>query len=160
MSPLGNYLITRNAEIPQYLQTPSPFKQYPLAASPLKSHLALKPTATPVQRLSPIAPFPSIKSVLGENDVFAISPAMFPRKTKRVDYLDILADAERTEFLSPIKWNWSQPTERVAPSANDKPPNSSERNNIVHKIVSESTERLDITANEIANEGATFPQQF
>lgn len=28
---------------------------------------------------------------------------MFPRKTKRIDYLDILADAERKAFLSPVK---------------------------------------------------------
>jgi hypothetical protein len=28
---------------------------------------------------------------------------MFPRKTQRIDYLDILADAERKEFVSPIK---------------------------------------------------------
>ena len=41
--------------------------------------------------------------MLGENDIFAISPGMFPRKTKALDYLDILADAERKEFISPIK---------------------------------------------------------
>jgi hypothetical protein len=41
--------------------------------------------------------------MLGENDIFAISPAMFPSKTKRVDYLDFLADAERKDFISPIK---------------------------------------------------------
>ena len=41
--------------------------------------------------------------MLGENDIFAISPAMFPSKTKRVDYLDFLADAERKDFTSPIK---------------------------------------------------------
>jgi len=32
---------------------------------------------------------------------------MFPRKTKTLDYLDILADTERKEFTSPIKAVWS-----------------------------------------------------
>jgi hypothetical protein len=41
--------------------------------------------------------------MLRENDIFAISPAMFPSKTKRVDYLDLLADADRKDFISPIK---------------------------------------------------------
>jgi len=28
---------------------------------------------------------------------------MFPRKAKATDYLDVLADADRTEFISPVK---------------------------------------------------------
>ena len=51
--------------------------------------------------------------MLGENDIFAISPAMFPSKSKRVDYLDFLADAERKDFTSPIK----TVQERLPPTA-------------------------------------------
>jgi hypothetical protein len=82
--------------------TMTPFKRYPLPASPLKSITLNAPLATPVQRLTP-GSLSVVKSLISENDVFAISPGMFPRKTKRIDYLDILADAERKAFLSPVK---------------------------------------------------------
>jgi hypothetical protein len=82
--------------------TMTPFKRYPLPASPLKSISLNAPSATPVQRLTPRS-LSAIKSLNSENDVFAISPGMFPRKTKRIDYLDILADTERRAFLSPLK---------------------------------------------------------
>ena len=48
-------------------------------------------------------PLPLLKPFLDENDIFAISPGMFPRKTKQLDYLDILEDAERIDFTSPVK---------------------------------------------------------
>ena len=86
------------------MKSPSPFKQYPLPASPIKAILTPK-LSTTNQRQSPFPPLSTIKSLLAENDVFAISPGMFPRKTKMVDYLDILADAERAEFMSPVKSN-------------------------------------------------------
>src|SRR5579859_2369449 len=57
----------------------------------------------PVQRRSPLPPLSAFKNMLVENDVFAISPAMFPKKLKRVDYLDIFADADRKDFMSPMK---------------------------------------------------------
>jgi hypothetical protein len=85
------------------LKSITPFKYYPLPASPLKSSRRLVPSVTPVQRFTPRQPRSAIKSLLAENNVFAISPGMFPRKTQRIDYLDILADAERKEFVSPIK---------------------------------------------------------
>lgn len=45
----------------------------------------------------------SLKAIHWENNLFAISPGMFPRKAKRMDYLDVLADSDRKEFISPIK---------------------------------------------------------
>jgi hypothetical protein len=100
-SPLQNYHDNRQTEIPQ--QTETPFKQCPLPISPIKSTTLRAPLTTPRQRHSPLPPFSGLKRTLGENDIFAISPAMFPSKTKRVDYLDFLADADRKDFISPIK---------------------------------------------------------
>jgi hypothetical protein len=85
------------------LKSMTPFRHYPFPVSPIKSSSRLAPSSTPVQRFTPRQPRSAIKSLLAENDVFAISPGMFPRKTRRIDYLDILADAERKEFVSPIK---------------------------------------------------------
>jgi hypothetical protein len=81
------------------LQQQTPFKEYPLPVSPIKS---LTTTVLNQQR-TPLPSIPSLKPTIIENDVFAISPGMFPRKTKPMDYLDILADANRSGFVSPIK---------------------------------------------------------
>ena len=99
-NPLQKFINFRVVQNPEYTETP--FKQYPLPVSPLKA-TNLDLSITPIQRQSPLVPFPSLKLVLGENDIFAISPGMFPRKTKPLDFLDILEDSERKDFISPIK---------------------------------------------------------
>jgi hypothetical protein len=96
---LEKYINSRT-QIQEFTETP--FKQYPLPASPFKP-ISLHPSmTTPIHRKFSLSPL-SLKPMLGENDIFAISPGMFPRKAKTLDYLDILADAERKEFISPIK---------------------------------------------------------
>ena len=100
MSLLEKYINSRTTQVLEFTETP--FKQYPLPASPFKFIGLHTSTATPIHRKSPITSL-SLTPMLGENDIFAISPGMFPRKTKAVDYLDILADAERKDFTSPIK---------------------------------------------------------
>jgi hypothetical protein len=99
-NPLQKFINFRVMQNPEYIETP--FKQYPLPFSPLKA-TNLDLSITPIQQKSPLVPFPSLKPVLGENDIFAISPGMFPRKTKPLDFLDILEDSERKDFMSPIK---------------------------------------------------------
>lgn len=98
---MENYINSRTTQIPSFVETP--FKQYPLPTSPIKSFSLHPSTGTPISRKSPIAYLSSLKPLLGENDIFAISPGMFPRKMKTLDYLDILADSERNAFTSPIK---------------------------------------------------------
>ena len=88
------------SQISEYFATP--FKQYPFPASPLKA-LTPKPSNTPSFAKSPLPSFPCLKPTLPENDIFAISPGMFPRRTKQMDFLDILEDAERKDFESPSK---------------------------------------------------------
>jgi hypothetical protein len=98
--PLPTLVNLRAFQDPEYMETP--FKQYPLPSSPFKS-ISVNLFTTPSHRQSPLTPFRNLKSILGENDIFAISPGMFPRKTKRLDYLDIFHDSERKDFMSPIK---------------------------------------------------------
>jgi hypothetical protein len=93
----------------------TPFKQYPLPVSPMKIAKPNVSAITPSQRLTPVSHFSTLKSVLSENDIFTISPSMFPRKTKQMDYLDIMANAERKDFVSPLK------TAPVTPSTKSKP---------------------------------------
>jgi hypothetical protein len=82
----------------------TPFDQYPQAFSPLKPVFLRNSSATsPNKFFSPLRPSPNVNTLLAENDIFAISPGMFPRKTKPIDYLDILFSADRTEFMSPLK---------------------------------------------------------
>ena len=100
-SPLQNYPEIRQSEIPQ--QTETPFKQYPLPISPIKSINLRAPLRTLCQLHSPLPPSSGLNRMSFENDIFAISPSMFLGKTNRVDYLDILADADRKTFTSPIK---------------------------------------------------------
>jgi hypothetical protein len=127
MSPVRKYQIMRHAENPHYVASPSPFREYPLPLSPEKTVIMSNTKDTPIQRQSPLS---TIKTLLGENDVFAISPGMFRRKTKRVDYLDIFADAERTEFVSPVKPTLTSPpsqgsavctTDELSNLSNDAP---------------------------------------
>jgi len=58
---------------------------------------------TPRIHRSPLIAPSSLRAIHWENNLFAISPGMFPQKTKRVDYLDVLADADRRDFMSPLK---------------------------------------------------------
>jgi hypothetical protein len=157
MSPLGKYQITRQLENRQYIPSPSPFKQYPLPHSPVKTALTPKVAATPVQTQSPLPPFPTIKSLLGENDVFAISPGMFPRKTKRVDYLDILADAERTEFISPLKSSHRDPSTTADGASTDAPMDAQEEQTSVSipDNVVESTALDNVRKDDALVEGIT-----
>jgi hypothetical protein len=81
----------------------NPFDGYPFLASPIKS-TNLAASATPHIKRSPLFAPETLRAVTWENDLFAISPGMFPRKRKAVDYLDVFADTDRNEFLSPIRF--------------------------------------------------------
>ena len=70
--------------------------------SPMKP-LNLIPLTTPRVRHAPLIAPGSLKALYWENNLFAISPGMFTRKVKRTDYLDIFADADRNEFMSPVR---------------------------------------------------------
>lgn len=96
-SPLLAYTIAQVLE-----SFATPFKQYPLPASPLKT-ITPKPSQNSSLAKSPSLSVTCSKPGLLENDIFAISPGMFPRKTRHMDFLDILEDAERKDFESPIK---------------------------------------------------------
>jgi len=87
---------SHNIAMPEITQTP--FKEFPLPASPIK---LAPPVATPKPPPTQLVSTPFLNPI--ENDIFAISPGMFPRKTKPTDYLDVLADADRKEFISPVK---------------------------------------------------------
>jgi hypothetical protein len=83
---------------------------------------------------------------------------MFPRKTKRVDYLDILADAERTEFISPVKSSHRNPsTTADGESATDAPMDAQEERtsiSIPNNVV-ESTELNNAQKDDALVEGIT-----
>lgn len=102
VSPLGKYDNNQQSDHLLANPTPSPFKEYPLPFSPVKS-LNLAPMTTPRIHRSPLIAPSSLRAIHWENNLFAISPGMFPRKTKRLDYLDVLADADRRDFMSPLK---------------------------------------------------------
>ena len=73
---------------------------------------------------------------------------MFPRKTKTMDYLDILADAERKEFASPIK---TVSTNLVVPS-NETPPAEQNDVEIPNLPVLDDID-VDINTNEDIEKG-------
>ena len=107
--------------------------------SPIKSLILRAPLTTPSQRHSPLPPFSGLKGILGENDIFAISPAIFPSKTKRVDYLDFLADAERKDFISPVKAIQERATASHALTQSSPPkPTESE------EVANNSTKEVDV----------------
>lgn len=91
--------IDKNKSSPSH----DPFIEYPLPLSPVKSIRRATALETPRQRSTPLPRHSAIKAVLQENDIFAISPGMFPRSIKRTDYLDLFADTHRAPFQSPVK---------------------------------------------------------
>ncbi len=127
--------------------SPAPFNEFPLPLSPVKPIRTAAPLETPHRRRTPLPRHSAVKAVLHENDVFAISPGMFPRSVKRTDYLDFFADSDRKAFQSPLTLTASSPI--VAPPAFEEATmRVSDRN---PNIEDESKEDL-ITADNFKNE--------
>jgi hypothetical protein len=82
---------------------------------------------------------------------------MFPRKTKRVDYLDILADAERTEFISPVKSSHRNPSTAADGASTDTPMDAHEEQTSVsiRDNVVESTAVDNVRKDDALVEGIT-----
>ena len=102
-SPLPKYDTLQLRDQPELSPSSNPFNQYPLPLSPVKSIQKASALQTPAQRSAPMIRHSAVKAAFQENDIFAISPGMFPRSVRRMDYLDLFAETHRGAFQSPIK---------------------------------------------------------